>query len=166
MHERSAQCRRRRIRRRKSRDYFHRGTLFFRKLFRDLQYEPRHAVHAGISGRHDGDLFSFHRQIHRFLATVDFLTHPVSDDFFIGNQIADDGDVGAVSDDDFGILDGTGRLRRHFLFVTRSDADDPDNPTAIATVTDGNFVFARSVRPEGASVNAAASHTFPTPISF
>ena len=98
---------------------------------------------------------TFCRQIDSLLAAIDFLAHAISDDLFVLDEVFHESNVGVISHDDIGSFHGLDGLRRHFFFMARSNADDPDSPRAIATVAVTNFVFGRSVFPFIDSINAA-----------
>lgn len=83
------------------------------------------------------------------------LTHAISYHFLIPDEVSHQGDVGVVTYDNIRIFQRLYGFGSHFLLVTRSNADDPDNPRAMATVALANFVFGRSVFPFIDSINAA-----------
>ena len=155
MHERSAERRSRGICCRESRDDLTLRTRFLRNLLDELEHKTGHAIDARVPGGDHGHLMAFCRQIDSLLAAIDFLAHAISDDLFVLDEVFHESNVGVISHDDIGIFHGLDGLRRHFFFMARSNADDPDSPRAIATVALTNFVFGRSVFPFIDSINAA-----------
>ncbi|CUP41668.1 Uncharacterised protein [Bacteroides xylanisolvens] len=60
---------------------------------------------------------AFGRQIDSLLAAIDFLTHAISDDFFVLDEVFHESNVGVISHDDIGSFHGLDGLRRHFFFT-------------------------------------------------
>lgn len=128
MHERGTERSSRRICCGKSRDDLALRTRFFRQLLDELEHQAGHAIDARVTGGNHGHLMTFCRQIDSLLAAVDFLSHAISDDFLIFDEVFYESNVCVIAHDDIGSFHGLDGLRCHFFFMARSNADDPDSP--------------------------------------
>ena len=165
MHQRRTQCRRHRADRTDAGNDPYFRLQRFRQLDHQFQHQAGHAVNSGVAAgnhRHTGAGF---RPLDRCLAALHFLHHARADDLFAGNQVRHQVQIGVVTGDHCRLLHRLPGLNRHAYAMAGSDSHHRNFTSAIATVTLGYTVFGSNRLDALPPNKAAASHTFPTPIS-